>query len=182
MIVFIQKQNTHKHKGDFMKHKILTYLMGLLISTQSMTVEVETVLIQDVSMSPRIVEIQTIYPEHDIEEECYMDQLELLAALVEAEAGNQDLMGRRLVVDVVLNRIDSDDFPDDIASVIYDDGEFSPVSDGRIDEVSISEESFKAVELELANRTNSDILYFRTKHYHTFGTPVMKHGAHYFSK
>ena len=40
----------------------------------------------------------------DIAAEEYEGELELLATLVEAEAGNQDMTGKRLVVDVVLNR------------------------------------------------------------------------------
>ena len=32
------------------------------------------------------------------------------------------------------------------------------------------------------NPINEEILYFRTDHYHTFGTPVLKHQDHYFSK
>jgi spore germination cell wall hydrolase CwlJ-like protein len=56
-------------------------------------------------------------PEQIAEEE-YYDTLDLLALCVEAEAGDQDLYGKRLVVDVVLNRVDSPDFPDTIAEVI----------------------------------------------------------------
>lgn len=39
--------------------------------------------------------------DQDIEEMVYWDELELLAQVVEAEAGNQDMTGKRLVVDVV---------------------------------------------------------------------------------
>lgn len=38
-------------------------------------------------------------------------EMAMLAQLVQAEAGNQDLTGKRLVADVVLNRVDSERFP-----------------------------------------------------------------------
>lgn len=55
----------------------------------------------------------------------------LLYSLVQAEAGNQDLDGCRLVADVVLNRIDSDSFPNELEDVIYAPGQFSVVKIGR---------------------------------------------------
>lgn len=46
-------------------------------------------------------------------------EMAMLAQLVQAEAGNQDLKGKRLVADVVLNRVDSDKFPNAIEEVIF---------------------------------------------------------------
>lgn len=43
----------------------------------------------------------------DIEAELWTDSLEYLACCVEAEAGNQSELGKRLVCDTVLNRFDS---------------------------------------------------------------------------
>ena len=59
-----------------------------------------------------------IESEQDIAEEIYFDSLEYLTCCVEAEAGNQGLTGKRLVCDVILNRVDSKDFPDNIFDVI----------------------------------------------------------------
>ena len=68
-------------------------------------------------------QIDEMTPEEIAEEE-YWDSLELLAICVEAEAGNQSLEGKRLVVDVILNRVDdrSGVWGDDIASVITQRG------------------------------------------------------------
>ena len=46
-------------------------------------------------------------------------EMALIAQLVQAEAGNQDLKGKRLVADVVLNRVDSEKFPNTIEEVIF---------------------------------------------------------------
>ena len=56
-------------------------------------------------------EVTTPDTETSIQEEVYNGELQLLACLVYAEAGNQDLQGKEYVVDVVLNRVDSPQFP-----------------------------------------------------------------------
>lgn len=63
----------------------------------------------------------------DIEEEMYYDSLELLALCIEAEAGNQGLIGKKYVCDVILNRVDDEDFPDSITDVILQKNQFSVV-------------------------------------------------------
>lgn len=117
----------------------------------------------------------------DIELEIEYDELEYLGACVEAEAGTQGLMGKRLVVDVILNRVDSDKFPNTITDVIDAPGQFAVVSNGSINKVDISQETFKAIELELKHRTDSEILYFRADHYGN-GKACYKVNNHYFSK
>lgn len=117
-----------------------------------------------------------------IVEEMYYDELEYLAACVEAEAGNQGLLGKRYVVDVILNRVDSDKFPNTITEVIEEPKQFSVVSDGRINTVVPSEETYQAIQMELENRLDDTILFFRTGRYHTGYTPCFQHKDHYFSK
>lgn len=120
--------------------------------------------------------------EDDLEETMYYDSLELLALLVEAEAGNQDLEGKRLVVDVVLNRVDDPDFPNDIWGVITDKNAFSSYWDGGIDKVwSPAESTYEAVRLELEERSYPGVLYFTSEGYSIYGTPWRKVGDHYFS-
>ncbi len=119
----------------------------------------------------------------DIAEIEYYDSLDLLAICVEAEAGNQDLMGKRLVVDVVLNRVDSDRFPDDITSVITQPWQFSSWEDGRMDKVwSPSDETYQAVRMELESRTDSEVLFFTEGRYNEYCIPMYKHGDHYFGR
>lgn len=117
----------------------------------------------------------------DLESECYYDSLELLALCVEAEAGNQGLYGKKLVADVVLNRMDSPDFPDNIMDVILQQNQFSVVLDGRIWTVEPSEETFEAIQEELEQRTNMEIIFFTSEGYSPYGEPWGKIGDHYFS-
>lgn len=120
--------------------------------------------------------------EEDIAEEIKYGEMELIAQLVQAEAGNQDLMGKRLVVDVVLNRVDDPRFPDTVEEVIFqkDPVQFSVTASGAFDEAGwyIDEETYQAVLMEYENRTNSGILYFATTPCN--GKKHFQHGDHWF--
>jgi hypothetical protein len=120
--------------------------------------------------------------EEQIAEEDYWGELELLAACVEAEAGNQGLEGKRLVADVILNRVDSPDFPDTIEGVITQPYHFASYWNGSISTVSISDETFEAVSMELEQRSNTELLFFTDYAYGEYGTPCLQVGDHYFSK
>lgn len=132
-----------------------------------------------------LLSMMCVFDEAPIQDPLY-DNFEYLAACVEAEAGNQGLYGKQLVACVILNRVDSSDFPDTVVEVINqsDNGQyqFAVVKNGSIHDVEVTEESRQAVRMEIESRTNTEILYFRTKHYHTFGTPVLSYKDHYFSK
>lgn len=119
--------------------------------------------------------------DEELAEEAYYDSLELLAMCVEAEAGNQGLIGKKYVVDVVLNRVDDEDFPDSITDVIMQQNQFSVVLDGRIWQTVPTEETFQAVREELESRTNYQVLFFTCEGYSEYGTPWEKIGDHYFS-
>lgn len=89
-------------------------------------------------------------------------ELKLLERLVEAEAGIESIEGKIAVVNVVLNRIQSDSFPDGIHEVIYQSGQFEPAMTGAIDLVTVSEDSKEAVKRAFRGEkmVASDILYF----------------------
>ena len=102
----------------------------------------------------------------------------LLYSLVQAEAGNQDLDGCRLVADVVLNRIDSEKFPNTMEEVIYAPGQFSVIKNGAFKKAQgkISEKVVQAVDMELSGkRLNYDVLYFNNSN-----NGGWKYGDHYF--
>lgn len=114
----------------------------------------------------------------------YWDSLELLAAVVEAEAGNQDLTGKRLVVDVVLNRVDSPLFPDSIISVLEQELQFTTMHNGAVEEAGwhMQEDDYKAVMMEISGeRLDYDIYFFTAGEYNSCGRPAYIHGDHYFS-
>lgn len=117
----------------------------------------------------------------DLEDELYFDSLETLAICVEAEAGNQDLYGKRLVVDVILNRVDSPRFPDSIEDVISQYRQFSTYWNGGMSRIKEpSEETFETVRLELDQRTDRKILFFTAGQYNIYCRPAYKYQDHYF--
>lgn len=59
-----------------------------------------------------------------------VDEITLLAAIIWCEAGNQCYEGMVAVGAVVMNRVRSNRFPNDIYSVIYQTGQFTPVVNG----------------------------------------------------
>ncbi len=59
-----------------------------------------------------------------------VDEKTLLAAIIWCEAGNQGYEGMVAVGSVVMNRVRSNRFPNDIYSVIYQTGQFTPVVNG----------------------------------------------------
>ena len=120
----------------------------------------------------------------DLACEKYWDSLELLAAVVEAEAGNQDLTGKRLVVDVVLNRVDSPLFPDNIVDVLEQKLQFTTMHNGAVEEAGwhMQEDDYKAVMMEISGeRLDYDIYFFTAGEYNSCGRPAYIHGDHYFS-
>lgn len=76
-------------------------------------------------------------------------EIDLLSRLVTAEALGEPFEGKVAVAAVVLNRIESSQFPDSISGIVYQAGQFSPVSNGSINK-PYSEESKRAV-LEAIN-------------------------------
>lgn len=130
------------------------------------------------------IEARAMDTQAQIEEETYQGELQLLACVVFAEAGNQDMTGKRLVVDTILNRVDSPQYPNTITEVIYQSGQFSCVKDGNLDKAfwNVTADCFTAVTAELAQRTDNSILYFTAGGYGQYGTPAYQHGSHYFSR
>ena len=57
--------------------------------------------------------------------------LDMMAAIIFCEAGNQIMTGKIAVGAVVLNRMRSPRFPGSLSGVLYQSGQFSPVMSGR---------------------------------------------------
>lgn len=118
----------------------------------------------------------------EIAEEEYYDSLELLAACVEAEAGNQGLEGKKLVAEVVLNRVRSDKYPNTISEVITQRNQFTTWSNGMIDRAQITQESYDAVASVINDGIlHPDILFFTAGRYSEYGKPAFSYKDHYFS-
>lgn len=89
---------------------------------------------------------------------------EVLKRIVEAEAGICDVKGRILVANVIMNRVRSDEFPDNITDVVYQKSQFSPVYDGRLNTCKVTDQTVEAVNRALAGEDYSQgALYFMNR-------------------
>lgn len=91
--------------------------------------------------------------------------VELLAALLECEAGTSNYEALLAVGSVVVNRMKSRYYPDTVRGVIYHKGQFPPAYDGKVDRVlkrGVKPLCVQAAQDALAGKNNvGDCLYFR---------------------
>lgn len=110
------------------------------------------------------------------------EDVELIALVTMAEAEGECEEGKRLVIDTVLNRMDSEYFPDTVYEVIYQPNQFSSMWNGRVDRCEVREDICELVYEELESRTNYDVVFFTAGEYSAYGVPMFQVGNHYFSK
>ncbi len=109
------------------------------------------------------------------------DDLEMLAILTMAEAESEPVEGQRLVISTVLNRVDSEHFPNTISEVIWQKNQFSPMWNGRFERCEVRPEIYDLVLSEVEARSDYDAIFFNANHYSSYGTPMYGVGNHYFS-
>lgn len=89
------------------------------------------------------------------------DEAQMLMKIAMAEAEADGTHGKAMVMAVVLNRVNDDRFPDSIEGVIFQDGEFSPISDGRYYDAEPDIECHLALaQIEMGEYDTVDALYF----------------------
>ena len=92
------------------------------------------------------------------------EEEELFAALIYCEAGGESYETQFAVASVVINRINSPRFPDNLIDVMYQKGQFSPVASGRLAvvlEKGLTTDSCrKAAREALAGNICGDWLFF----------------------
>lgn len=95
-----------------MKKVIVGILLGMTILCQPITAHAQC------EIYPRTHEVKMNVNEFTYEE------ARMLLEIAQAEAGNQGADGMWLVMSVVYNRRDSEEFPDSIKEVIFQDSQF----------------------------------------------------------
>ena len=105
--------------------------------------------------------------------------LDLLAAIIWCEAGNQPYDGMVAVGEVVMNRVASSSFPNTIAEVLEQPGQFTPYSSGTLQSAlasGVNSTCYQAAQDALNGaQPVPGALYFNTH------SGTTKLGAHYFS-
>lgn len=104
----------------------------------------------------------------------------MLGQVIEVEAGNQPAVGKRAVVEVILNRVKSDEWPNTVKEVLTQKGQFAKFS--HIDQETAWENvgHIVAVMQEEVTILREDCVYFATRK-NANGSHYVQIGAHYFA-
>lgn len=107
----------------------------------------------------------------------------MIAKMTIGEAEGEIELGKRLVIDTILNRIDSAIYPNTVYEVLSDnkDGrQFVSWVDGRYENAVANEYVIDLVEQELEHRTNEKVMWFSRKR-PKCGNRSLKVGRHIFT-
>lgn len=110
------------------------------------------------------------------------EEIDLIALVTMAEAEGECEEGKRLVIDTILNRVDSEHFPDTVHEVIYYPNAFESMWNGRVDRCYVTEDIRQLVLEELESRMNYEVVFFTAGRYSIYGVPMFQVENHYFSK
>ena len=152
------------------------------ITTTDIAAEMQMEEEEEIQETDELEESQGMIGSMDLDsEDAY-----LLAKIAMAEAEGEDVEGKALVILVVLNRVWSDKFPDSIQEVIFQEWQFSPVSNGRFDRVEPDKDCYEALELIQLNKWDESkgALYFESDGKSSWHRDnqhfLFQHGNHYF--
>ena len=127
---------------------------------------------QILSLEREVIDLRgevEMYKEHERKEKIVhasfsIDDMCLLARLIQSEAGNQDFQTRLNVGSVVVNRIASNKYPDTMRDVIYQEGQFDVTfgENPMIDTKVPVEDDYRAAYLCLVRGSYlpKDVLFF----------------------
>lgn len=107
------------------------------------------------------------------------DEIEMLARLLFLEAGNQSIEGQRAVIEVVFNRLLSDEFPNTLNDVVYAENQFSPAH--LISSTTPTDEQYEVIQIVLTDTEtvlDHGVVFFSRGQYNDY--LYDKIGDHYF--
>lgn len=115
--------------------------------------------------------------------ESYISEAEIriIAMITMAEAEDEPEYGQRLVIDTILNRVDSDRFPDTIIDVATQPHQYTSMNSARMSRCFVRDDIYQLVIEEYESRTNYDVIFFTSNGYSQYGTPMFQECCHSFS-
>lgn len=152
---------------------ILSVLWGIFVfltypltnySCETIPVEFEAINEEKIasakSMMDELVKETPVEYYEDPNEITY-EEAQMLLKIAMAEAEGEGIEGKAMVMAVVLNRVADPEFPDNIKDVIFQDKQFSPISDGRYYKADPDIECNLALaEIEQGKYSDIEALYF----------------------
>ena len=134
-VVIAEKENTSKSVSESYSNKTTTPYVSNLITFEPQTEEESSEVEVD------------YYPEFTYSKDWSAKESYLLARIAMAEAEGCNIQTKTLIIMCVLNRVWSDEFPDTIEEVIFQENQFSPIDNGRWDRVEPNEDCYEAVKV-----------------------------------
>lgn len=133
--VIAEKENTSKSVSESYSNKTTTPHVSNLVTFEPQTEEESSEVEVD------------YYPEFTYSKDWSAKESYLLARIAMAEAEGCNTQTKTLIIMCVLNRVWSDEFPDTIEEVIFQENQFSPIDNGRWDRVEPNEDCYEAVKV-----------------------------------
>lgn len=134
-VVIAEKEDTSKSVSESYSNKTTVPYVSNLVTFEPQTEEESSEVEVD------------YYPEFTYSKDWSAEESYLLARIAMAEAEGCNTQTKTLIIMCVLNRVWSDEFPDTIEEVIFQENQFSPISDGRWDRVEPNEDCYEAVRI-----------------------------------
>ena len=134
-VVIDEKEDTSKSVSESYSNKTTTPYVHNLVILESQAEEESSEVEVD------------YYPEFTYSKDWSAEESYLLARIAMAEAEGCNTQTKTLIIMCVLNRVWSDEFPDTIEEVIFQENQFSPIDNGRWDRVEPNEDCYEAVKV-----------------------------------
>lgn len=115
------------------------------------------------------------------------EEFVLMSSVVEAESNRStdgNLEGRIYIAVTIINRVNSDRFPNTVTGVLTQSGQFSTVRNGQsvTNRTEWSDEAVVAAYTWIAEGDAPDCLFFNCRYYFAGHEPVAYVGGNYFSR
>lgn len=133
--VIAEKEDTSNRVSESYSNKTTTPYVSNLVTFEPQTEEESSEIDVD------------YYPEFTYSKDWSAKESYLLARIAMAEAEGCNTQTKTLIIMCVLNRVWSDEFPDTIEEVIFQENQFSPIDNGRWDRVEPNEDCYEAVKV-----------------------------------
>lgn len=133
--VIAEKEDTSKSVSESYSNKTTTPYVSNLVTFEPQAEEESSEVEVD------------YYPEFTYSKDWSAKESYLLARIAMAEAEGCNTQTKTLIIMCVLNRVWSDEFPDTIEEVIFQENQFSPINNGRWDRVEPNEDCYEAVKV-----------------------------------
>lgn len=134
-VVIAEKEGTSKSVSESYSNKTTIPYVSNLVTFESQTEEESSEIEVD------------YYPEFTYSKDWSAEESYLLARIAMAEAEGCNTQTKTLIIMCVLNRVWSDEFPDTIEEVIFQENQFSPIDNGRWDRVEPNKDCYEAVKI-----------------------------------